>query len=65
MANLNNEQAQELVNKLASIETSEMRYYLKEMLLSYLVHEDEKLQREKAYNTYLAIDSALSKILNN
>jgi len=62
MANLNNEQAQELVNKLASIETSEMRYYLKEMLLSYLVHEDEKLQREKVYNIYLTIDSALSKI---
>jgi hypothetical protein len=62
MANLNNEQAQEVVNKLASIETSEMRYYLKEMLLSYLVHEDEKLQREKAYNTCLTIDSALSKI---
>jgi hypothetical protein len=62
MANLNNEQAQEVVNKLASIETSEMRYYLKEMLLSYLVHEDEKLQREKAYNVHLTIDSALSKI---
>jgi hypothetical protein len=62
MANLNNEQAQEVVNKLASIETSEMRYYLKEMLLSYLVHEDDKLQREKAYNVYLTIDSALGKI---
>jgi hypothetical protein len=62
MANLNNEQAQEVVNKLASIETSEMKYCLKEMLLSYLVHQDEKLQREKAYNVYLTIDSALSKI---
>jgi hypothetical protein len=62
MANLNNEQAQEVVNKLASVETSEMRYYLKEMLLSYLVHEDDKLQREKAYNVYLTIDSALGKI---
>jgi hypothetical protein len=62
MANLNNEQAQEVVNKLASIETSEMRYYLKEMLLSYLVHEEEKLQREKAYNVYLTIDSGLSQI---